>query len=72
MVYYKLEKVMKMRKEDNVRLISVEELAHYLGLRRQTIYNWLHKKKISGMKIGKVWRFDRKEIEKWLDKCCIR
>ncbi len=51
------------------RLMSVDELAKYLSLRKQTIYNWLHKKKISGIKIGKVWRFDRKEIEKWLKEC---
>ncbi|HDN85864.1 MAG: hypothetical protein DRP68_04830 [Candidatus Omnitrophota bacterium] len=48
------------------RLMSVEELAHYLGLKRQTIYNWLHQGKISGIKIGKVWRFNRKEILRWL------
>ena len=49
--------------------MSIDELADYLGLRKQTIYNWLHKKKISGIKIGKVWRFDRKEIEQWLSSC---
>jgi excisionase family DNA binding protein len=51
------------------RLMSVEELAKYLGLRKQTIYNWLHQRKISGLKIGKVWRFDRKYIDEWLKKC---
>ncbi|MFO8052372.1 MAG: helix-turn-helix domain-containing protein [Candidatus Omnitrophota bacterium] len=48
------------------RLMTVDELADYLGLKKQTIYNWLHQKKISGIKIGKVWRFDRKYIDKWL------
>ena len=51
------------------RLMSIDELADYLGLKKQTIYNWLHQKKISGIKIGKVWRFDRREIEKWLRDC---
>lgn len=51
------------------RLMSVDELAEYLGLQKQTIYNWLHHKKISGIKIGKVWRFDRKYINGWLKKC---
>ena len=51
------------------RLMSVDELADYLGLQKQTIYNWLHNKKISGIKIGKVWRFDRKYIDEWLRKC---
>ena len=35
---------------------------------RQTIYNWLNQKKIAGIKIGKVWRFDRKYIDEWLAK----
>ncbi|MFH1768500.1 MAG: helix-turn-helix domain-containing protein [Candidatus Omnitrophota bacterium] len=59
---------MKKRRTMN-RLMDVDELAEYLNLRKQTIYNWLHEKKISGIKIGKVWRFDRREIETWLRKC---
>lgn len=49
-------------------MLSAEELAEYLGLNKQTIYNWLHKKKIKGIKIGKVWRFDQAYIDAWLDK----
>ncbi len=48
------------------RLLDVEELAKYLKLRKQTIYNWLNQKKISGIKIGGVWRFDKREIDLWL------
>ena len=48
------------------RLMDIEELAHYLRLQKQTIYNWLHQRKISGIKVGGVWRFDRRDIEKWL------
>ncbi len=48
------------------RLLDIEDLARYLKLRKQTIYNWLHQRKISGMKIGGVWRFNRKEIDRWL------
>ena len=48
------------------RLMNIEELADYLRLRKQTIYNWLHQKKISGIKVGGVWRFDKKEVDSWL------
>ena len=47
-------------------LLDVEELAQYLKLQKQTIYNWLNQRKISGIKIGGVWRFDKREIDKWL------
>lgn len=48
------------------RLIDIDELAEYLKLKKQTIYNWLHQGKISGIKLGGVWRFDRREIDSWL------
>jgi len=48
------------------KLIDIEELADFLSLKRQTIYNWLHQGKISGIKVGGVWRFDRREIDSWL------
>lgn len=47
-------------------LLDVDDLAKYLKLKKQTIYNWLNQKKISGIKIGGVWRFDKQEIDKWL------
>ncbi len=49
-----------------IRLLDIDELADYLKLKRQTLYNWLHQGKISGIKVGGVWRFERKEIDAWL------
>jgi excisionase family DNA binding protein len=46
--------------------MDIEELADYLRLQKQTIYNWLNQKKISGIKVGGVWRFDRKSVDRWL------
>lgn len=48
------------------RLMDIDELAAYLRLEKQTLYNWLNKKKISGIKLGHVWRFEKKDIDKWL------
>ena len=48
------------------RLMNIDELANYLRLRKQTIYNWLYQKKISGFKVGGVWRFDKREVDAWL------
>lgn len=47
-------------------LLDVKDLAKYLKLQKQTIYNWLNQRKIAGIKMGGVWRFDKKEIDKWL------
>lgn len=48
------------------RLMDINELADYLKLEKQTIYNWLYKRKISGIKIGHIWRFDKEAIDEWL------
>ncbi len=48
------------------KLLDIDELADYLRLKKQTIYNWLHQGKISGMKVGGVWRFERREVDAWL------
>lgn len=48
------------------RLIDIDELADYLKLKKQTIYNWLSQGKIAGIKVGGVWRFDRKDVNNWL------
>ena len=48
------------------RLMNIDELADYLRIQRQTIYNWLNQGKITGIKVGGVWRFDRKDVDDWL------
>ena len=58
-----------MKKDRASSLMSVDELSDYLGLQKQTIYNWLHHRKIAGIKIGKVWRFNREYIDGWLKEC---
>jgi len=47
-------------------LMDVRALASYLHLDRQTIYNWLHQRRLSGIKLGGVWRFDRRMVDEWL------
>ena len=46
--------------------MNIDELADFLRLKKQTIYNWLNQGKISGIKVGGVWRFERREVEAWL------
>lgn len=48
------------------RLIDIDELADYLKLKKQTIYNWLSDGKISGFKVGGTWRFARRDVDAWL------
>lgn len=48
------------------RWLSVEEVAKYLGISKETVYRWLEKKKIPAYRIGKLWKFQHSEIELWV------
>jgi excisionase family DNA binding protein len=47
-------------------LLNAEQLAHYLGVDKFTIYRLVSQKKIPAFKVGKQWRFKRKLIDAWL------
>ena len=48
-------------------IYTVESLAEYLKLNKQTIYNWVHKKKIPYLKLGGTIRFTEEMINEWLE-----
>jgi|3_EtaG_2_1085321.scaffolds.fasta_scaffold04048_7 excisionase family DNA binding protein len=48
-------------------LMTPEELADYLKVSLRTIYSYAQKGKIPAFKIVGQWRFDRDEIESWLE-----
>jgi predicted DNA-binding transcriptional regulator AlpA len=54
------------------RLLSAEETAKYLGISVRTIYNQTGRKAkvkfpVRPKKIGKLLKFDKHEIDLWLD-----
>jgi excisionase family DNA binding protein len=48
------------------RFISPLELSQYLDLKPDTIYSWVWQKRIPYCKIGRLVKFDLREIEEWL------
>lgn len=48
------------------RWLSVQEIAHYLGISKETIYRWIDLKKIPAHKIGKQWKFKAAEVDHWI------
>ena len=48
------------------RWLSVEEIAAYLGIYKDTVYTWLTAKAMPGHRIGRLWKFKRDEIDAWV------
>ncbi|AMV35263.1 Helix-turn-helix domain protein [Pirellula sp. SH-Sr6A] len=55
---------MKLISED--RWLSVEEIADYLGIKRDTVYKWIDRKKMPAHKVGSLWKFKRNEVDDWV------
>lgn len=48
------------------RWLSVDEIAEYLGVSKDTIYGWVSNKGMPGHKVGRFWKFKREEIDEWV------
>ena len=50
------------------RLMSIKELAEYLQLDLSTLYLWSQQGEIPALKVGRVWRYRRSEVDDWLNR----
>ena len=48
------------------RWLSVEEIAAYLGVNRDTVYKWIERKQMPAHKMGRLWKFKRAEVDDWV------
>ena len=48
------------------RLMTVDEVAEYLRVKASTVYKWAKDGRVPAAKVGRLWRFDREEIEAWV------
>ena len=40
--------------------------AEYLKIAERTAYGWVKEGKLPGFKMGSAWRFDKADIQKWV------
>ena len=48
------------------RWFSVEEIADHLGVSKDTIYTWISDKGMPAHRMGRLWRFQRDEVDGWI------
>ena len=48
------------------RLMSIEQVSQYVDLSVHTVYRMVSQRRIPFVKIGRLTKFDRGEIDKWI------
>lgn len=48
------------------RWLSVDEMADYLGVSKDTVYTWVNDKGMPGFKVGRFWKFERDDVDAWV------
>ena len=48
------------------RWLSVDDIAAYLGIKRDTVYNWIAEKQMPAHRMGRLWKFRKEAVDKWV------
>ena len=48
------------------RWLSVDEIAAYLGIKRDTVYTWISEKQMPAHRMGRLWKFRKEEVDEWV------
>ena len=54
----------RLNSED--RWLSVDEIAAYLGVVRESVYRWVVSRGMPGHKVGRHWKFRKDEVDEWV------
>lgn len=52
------------------RWLSVDEIAEHLGIKRDTIYKWISQRGMPAHKLGRLWKFQRDDVDQWVRNGC--
>ncbi|MBI2842152.1 MAG: helix-turn-helix domain-containing protein [Armatimonadetes bacterium] len=48
------------------RWLSVDEIATYLGVVKESVYRWVVHRDMPGHKVGRHWKFRKEEVDAWV------
>lgn len=46
--------------------VTAEDVVQYLGVVKDTVYRWREKRELLAHKIGRMWRFQLSEVDRWV------
>lgn len=50
------------------KLLNLSETAEILGIKRPTLYNWVNERRIPFVKVGRLVKFDPKDLREFIEK----
>ena len=50
------------------QLLDTNDASEFLGIRKNTLYEWVIQKKIPHIKVGKLLKFKKEDLDAWLKK----
>ena len=50
------------------QLMDMNEASEYLGIRKNTLYEWVIERKVPHVRVGRLLKFRREDLENWLRK----
>lgn len=48
------------------RWLSVDEIADYIGVSKDTVYTWINAQGMPAHRVGRLWKFKRVEVDEWV------
>jgi excisionase family DNA binding protein len=49
------------------RWLSVDEIAEYLGVKRDTVYKWIAERDMPAHRVGRFWKFKKDQVDTWVE-----
>ncbi len=55
-----------MSEQQKENYVTIKEVQEYLGVRRETILQWIAKRNMPAYKVGRLWKFKISEVDTWI------
>jgi excisionase family DNA binding protein len=49
------------------RWLSVDEICKHLGVGKDTVYKWVNKHGMPAHRMGRLWKFKKDQVDKWIE-----